>query len=91
MLAALHFVTALRVYAAGSGHDMFSLPQTAAEVIALTGKTTPSVLYLGTASYDNLAAAEAQLHGFADSGCAISNLSVSYFFSELHFLEIYEG
>ena len=36
------------------------------------------VLASGTASYDNLAAADAQLHGFADSGCAISNLSVSY-------------
>ena len=78
MFAALLAVPALRVHAAGSGHDMFSLPQTAAEVVALTGKASPSVLYLGTASYDNPAAAEAQLHGFADSGCAISNLSVSY-------------
>ena len=41
MLAALHFVTALRVYAAGSGHDMFSLPQTAAEVIAERFSRTP--------------------------------------------------
>ena len=60
MITLLHASSAaLRVYAAGSGHDMFSLKQTAAEVIAMTGKATPIVLYLGTASYDDEAAATA--------------------------------
>jgi dipeptidase E len=69
-----------RVYAAGSGSMFKSQPDTVREVIALSGvgdHRTPSVLYLGTATYDDPAPMHSQTSGFADVGCAVSALDVA--------------
>jgi dipeptidase E len=47
-------------------------------VLVLSGKKAPRVLYLGTATYDDPAAGEAQTHGFRELGASVSNLSVAY-------------
>lgn len=78
LLALIHRASGWKIYAAGSGHDMFSVQETCAEVIAMTGKRAPRVLYLGTATYDDAAAAKAQTQHFTQLGCAVHNLSVSY-------------
>lgn len=67
-----------KIYAAGSGLDMLSQPDTVQEVIALSGKIAPKVLYLGTATYDEPGAKATQTAGFAASGCAIESLDVAW-------------
>lgn len=62
----------------GSGHDMLGLKVTAKEVIALTGKKNPNVLYLGTATYDNPAAMEEQTENFRSLGCRVTGLNISW-------------
>lgn len=68
----------LKVYAGGSGHDMFSLPETTAEVVKLSGKPKPRVLYLGTATYDDAAAQKDQTANFAALGCTVDALQVAW-------------
>ena len=71
--------SARRIYAAGSGLDMLSQPDTVNEVIALANSTTPpSVLYIGTATFDEPGAREQQTAGFAARGCAVSSLDVAW-------------
>ena len=60
---------ARRIYAAGSGHNMLGLAATVKEVIALSEKLTPRVLYLGTATYDDPSSMEGQTQNFAAMGC----------------------
>lgn len=67
-----------KIYAAGSGLDMFSQPDTVKEVIELSGVQRPRVLYLGTATYDNPAAQQKQTQGFSDLGCIVEALAVSW-------------
>lgn len=66
-----------RIVAAGSGWEGFAEPQIRDAVISLSHKTTPSVLYLGTATYD-LAAPEARQTGrFAEVGCSVTALKLA--------------
>jgi hypothetical protein len=47
------------------------------EVIELTGKRHPSLLYLGTATYDEESAFKLQTQGFADEGCPVTQLKLT--------------
>ena len=66
----------LKLYAAGSGEDMMSQPETAAEIIELSGKTTPHVLYLGTATYDDPKSQHHQTMRLAERGCTVEALKL---------------
>ena len=67
-----------KLYAAGSGVNMLSQPETVAEVIALSGKSKPHVLYLGTATYDDPEPMHEQTKGFAGQGCVVDALRVAW-------------
>ena len=67
-----------KIYAAGSGLDMLSQPDTVDEIIALSGKVKPRVLYLGTATYDKEYQMEIQTRQFAARGCEISSLNITH-------------
>jgi len=57
---------------------MLGLETTVKEVIALTKKSNPRVLYLGTATYDESSAMDDQTKNFADLGCRVSALNVTW-------------
>jgi dipeptidase E len=66
-----------RIVAAGSGREGLAEPQIRDAIIHLSHKATPSVLYLGTATYD-LAGPEAEQTGrFAEVGCAVTALKLA--------------
>ena len=66
-----------KIYAAGSGEDMFSLPETAIEVIELSEKQFPTILYIGTATYDDDKSQHTQTKEFSKRGCQITALKVA--------------
>ena len=83
MFRGLLFLTATtahaqRIYAAGSGHDMLGLEATVKEVIALSAKPQPQVLYLGTATYDEDEPREDQTKNFAKLGGNVTALDVAW-------------
>jgi dipeptidase E len=57
---------------------MLSQPETVQDILALSGKHEPRVLYLGTATYDDRSAQETQTRGFSDVGCAVTALEVAW-------------
>jgi dipeptidase E len=69
----------LRIVAAGKGHSM-SLPAIVNAVLELVDRPVksklPTLVYLGTANYDNAQAFEAQTKGFKNK-CRIVQLRVS--------------
>lgn len=67
-----------KIYAAGSGLDMLSQPDTVKEIIALSGKPKPSVLYLGTATYDDPSPQKQQTDAFIAAGCSVAALNVAW-------------
>jgi dipeptidase E len=67
-----------KIYAAGSGLDMLSQPDTISEIIALSGKEKPNVLYIGTATYDAEAEMNIQTKEFAARGCEINALKITH-------------
>lgn len=66
-----------RMLLAGSGNPMMGFPEVAREVIRLSGKPTPSVLYLGTATYDNPGSGAPQCQGYVEAGCAVTSLPLA--------------
>ena len=66
-----------KVYAAGSGQDMMSLPETVSEILELSGQPSPTVLYLGTATYDEAGAEHTQTKSFIEAGCNVTSLPVA--------------
>ena len=54
------------------------LYETTAEIVALSNRTHPRVLYLGTATYDEPSAMDDQTKGFAARGCPVASLSVAW-------------
>ena len=66
-----------KIYAAGSGQNMLSLPETISEIIELSGKKHPHVLYLGTATYDNPSPQKTQTQSFLDQGCTVAPLEIA--------------
>jgi dipeptidase E len=63
--------------AAGSGREGFAEMQVRDAIISLSRKAAPSVLYLGTATYD-LAAPEAWQTGrFVEAGCTVTALKLA--------------
>ena len=67
----------MKIYAGGSGEDMLSQPETASEIIALSEKERPNVLYLGTATYDSSDGFAKQTHQFSKRNCPVASLDVS--------------
>lgn len=57
---------------------MVALKQSVLEVIALTGKTNPTVLYLGTPGYDSPHSAEIYAPPYREQGCTVEFLNVSW-------------
>lgn len=72
-----------KIYAAGSGLDMLSLPETVKEILELSGiskinENKPNILYIGTATYDNPSPRITQTKGFINEGCSVDSLDISY-------------
>ena len=67
----------LRIVAAGSGREGLAKPQIRDAIIRLSHKPTPSVLYLGTASYDLAAPEEEQTGRFVEVGCTVTALKLA--------------
>lgn len=67
-----------KIYAAGSGLDMLSQPDTVQEIIHLSGKPKPSVLYLGTATYDDPSPQKQQTGAFRAAGCSVASLNIAW-------------
>jgi len=57
---------------------MFSQPETARDLVELSGMATPNVLYIGTASYDKLSQKHKQTHQLAALGCEVRELAITY-------------
>eukprot|EP00957_Ditylum_brightwellii_P122582 9348277-Ditylum_brightwellii.AAC.1 len=72
-----HFVSAQKIYACGRG-NMAESARSAAEVVALTNKSHPTLLYLGTASYDNRTKLQYATLNYSKLGCPIKVLDVSW-------------
>jgi dipeptidase E len=68
----------IRLYLGGSGDDMFSQKKTAEEVIQLSGKPHPTILYIGTCSYDAAKPKHLQTNQFIKLGCRVRNLDITY-------------
>ncbi len=68
----------MRLYLGGSGDDMFSQKETALEVIELSGKTNPNVLYIGTCSYDASKPKHLQTNQFKKLGCNVRSLDITH-------------
>ena len=60
----------------GSGSDGMKLPGVCAEIVRLTGKAAPSVLYVGTATYDSSAARDGQCGRLVEAGCGSEIVSL---------------
>jgi len=67
----------LRGFFAGSGSAALNIPETCQAIIHLSGKERPTVLYLGTATYDLPKPREAQTQHLATSGCLVTSLDVA--------------
>ena len=65
-----------KIYAAGSGEDMFSQEETAREVINLGGKENPNILYIGTATYDDEKSQHNQTKEFIKLGANVTPLKL---------------
>eukprot|EP00927_Polykrikos_kofoidii_P074621 TRINITY_DN70648_c0_g1_i1.p1 TRINITY_DN70648_c0_g1~~TRINITY_DN70648_c0_g1_i1.p1 ORF type:complete len:362 (+),score=47.65 TRINITY_DN70648_c0_g1_i1:73-1158(+) len=68
----------LKIYAGGSGPSLFSQNETAKDIIKLSGKPYPHVLYIGVANYDNNHSAKAHTAQFYAFGCTVAELAVAY-------------
>jgi hypothetical protein len=65
-----------RVVACGRGRDICH-PVIRDEIIALSGKPQPTLLYLGTPSFESVEAFAIQTQGFRDLGCAVTELRLT--------------
>ena len=68
----------LKIYAAGSGEDMMSDPATAREIVDLSEKHAPHVIYLGTATYDAAKPEHHQTKRFIELGCTVTPIKVAH-------------
>ncbi|PON15234.1 hypothetical protein C2W62_24915 [Candidatus Entotheonella serta] len=68
---------AMRIVAAGSGREGLAEPQIRDAIIHLSGKSTPHVLYLGTATYDLEMPEVLQTSKFAEVGCTVTALKLA--------------
>jgi dipeptidase E len=66
-----------RIVAAGAGRDGMDQPEICEAILELAGTDRPSVLYLGTATYDRPEPREGQTARLARLGCRIEELSVA--------------
>lgn len=65
-----------KLFCMGSGSDGLQQTETVETIVKLSGKTTPSILYLGTATYDLPEPRQRQTDGFRQLGCSISELEL---------------
>lgn len=75
-MATFRASAALRGFFGGSGKDLMGTPAVAAELIALSGKAKPVVLYLGTATYDLPGPRDSHLISLREAGCDIRLLEM---------------
>jgi len=66
-----------RIVAAGAGRDGLDQPEICEAILELGGIGRPSVLYLGTATYDRPGPREGQTARLASLGCRIEELCVA--------------
>lgn len=66
-----------RLVAVGSGREGLAEPQIRDAILHLSRKTTPAVLYLGTATYDLGAAEAGQTGRFTEAGCPVTALKLA--------------
>jgi dipeptidase E len=66
-----------RIVAAAAGRDGLDEPMICDAIVELAGKERPSVLYLGTASYDLPEPREAQTARLAGLGCRVEELRLA--------------
>ena len=68
----------MKIYAAGSGSDMMSQPETVQEIIELSGNDSPNLLYVGTAAYDNPNSENTQTAAFIEAGVNVTAINVAW-------------
>ena len=61
----------------GSGSDGMNEEEVAAEILRLTGKEQPTVLYLGAATYDLPGPRARQTVRFEEAGCVVMSLDLA--------------
>ncbi len=66
-----------RIVAAGSGREGLGEPQIRDAIMELSQKAVPSVLYLGTATYDVAAPEAEQTAKFVEAGCSVTALELA--------------
>ena len=62
----------------GSGLEGMCKPAVVAEILRLTAKPDPQVVYLGTATYDSPVARETQTRPLIDAGAQVTPLDVAW-------------
>ncbi len=67
----------MRIVAAGSSREGLAEPQVRDAIIHLSRKAAPSVLYLGTATYDLAAPEVGQTRQFVEAGCTVTALKLA--------------
>ena len=65
-----------RIVACGRGR-VTQLPVIRKEVIALSGKAKPSLVYIGAATYEDNGSFELQTKGFIEDGCYVQHLKLT--------------
>lgn len=65
------------MYITGAGSNMFTEGETAKEVISLSGKFHPSILYIGTCSYEDPRTRYKHIFQFRKLGCPIDTLNLT--------------
>ena len=64
------------VVACGRGRDICH-PAIREQIIALTGKAQPALLYIGTPAFEAADARRMQTEGFKQAGCAVTELKLT--------------
>ena len=68
-----------RIVAMGAGSNHINLPTARQQIIKLSGKPKPTLLYLGTATFDSDGGFDRQVRAFAEEdGLAVSRLDLAF-------------
>jgi len=67
----------MKIVCTGRGASLSNIPKIRAQVFELAKTKTPTILYLGTPSYDKESIFDIQTKGFKDAGCEIVRLDLS--------------
>lgn len=67
----------MKIVCTGRGASLSNIPRIMAQVFELAKTKTPTIVYLGTPSYDKESIFDIQTKGFKDAGCNIIRLDLS--------------